>query len=54
VDYWQPVREVIYFKRSVYARALHELAHMMPGGPPPYPAWWRRGAISVPEEQLAQ
>ncbi|MEL6367121.1 MAG: RNA pyrophosphohydrolase, partial [Pseudomonadota bacterium] len=26
VDYWRPVNEVIYFKRRVYARALHELA----------------------------
>ena len=25
VDYWSPVREVIYFKRAVYARALQEL-----------------------------
>ena len=24
VDYWQPMREVIYFKRAVYAQALHE------------------------------
>ena len=25
VDYWSPVREVIYFKRPVYVRALEEL-----------------------------
>lgn len=25
VDYWQPVREVIYFKRRVYQKALTEL-----------------------------
>ncbi|HLQ13811.1 MAG TPA: RNA pyrophosphohydrolase, partial [Steroidobacteraceae bacterium] len=25
VDFWQPIREVIYFKRGVYTRALHEL-----------------------------
>jgi hypothetical protein len=24
-DYWTPVREVVYFKRRVYVRALHEL-----------------------------
>jgi putative (di)nucleoside polyphosphate hydrolase len=43
VDYWQPVREVIYFKRAVYTRALHELGALaFPGGPPPYPAWWRK------------
>jgi putative (di)nucleoside polyphosphate hydrolase len=41
VDYWQPVREVIYFKRPVYVRALQELAELVsPGAPPPYPAWW--------------
>lgn len=41
VDYWSPVREVIYFKRSVYARALEELGRQaFPGGPPPRPAWW--------------
>ncbi len=51
VDYWQPVKEVIYFKRPVYVRALHELAPLArPEGLPPYPAWWsrhtRRGAGS--------
>jgi putative (di)nucleoside polyphosphate hydrolase len=41
VDYWQPVREVIYFKRPVYVRALQELAPLAhPEGLPPYPAWW--------------
>jgi putative (di)nucleoside polyphosphate hydrolase len=45
VDYWQPIREVIYFKRGVYARALHELGKMaFPGGLPPYPAWWHKHA----------
>ena len=29
VDYWTPVREVVYFKRRVYARALHELGKLM-------------------------
>jgi len=41
--YWEPVREVIYFKRAVYARALMELAPLaFPRGkdPPPLPAWW--------------
>jgi len=42
VDWWQPIREVIYFKRAVYTRALHELGPLaFPGGPPPYPSWWR-------------
>jgi putative (di)nucleoside polyphosphate hydrolase len=41
VDYWEPVREVIYFKRPVYALALTELAEQaFPQGPPPLPAWW--------------
>lgn len=45
VDYWEPVREVIYFKRSVYTRALHELgAAAFPDGPPAYPNWWRQEA----------
>jgi putative (di)nucleoside polyphosphate hydrolase len=40
-DYWEPVREVIYFKRRVYARALRELgAFAFPEGLPPYPDWW--------------
>jgi putative (di)nucleoside polyphosphate hydrolase len=42
VDFWQPVREVIYFKRPVYTRALHELGTIaFPDGLPSYPAWWR-------------
>lgn len=41
VPYWTPVREVIYFKRNVYARALHELGPLaFPEGLPPYPEWW--------------
>jgi putative (di)nucleoside polyphosphate hydrolase len=41
VDYWTPVREVIYFKRAVYARALDELAHRaFRSGRPPLPDWW--------------
>jgi len=41
VDYWSPVREVIYFKRAVYARALQELGQQaFAAGPPPRPEWW--------------
>ena len=29
VDYWTPVREVVYFKRRVYVRALHDLGKLM-------------------------
>jgi hypothetical protein len=35
------VQEVIYFKRRVYARALHELGALaFPHGLPPYPEGW--------------
>jgi putative (di)nucleoside polyphosphate hydrolase len=48
VDYWQPVREVIYFKRPVYVRALHELGALhSPAGLPPYPSWWGDGASAA-------
>ncbi|HMB74731.1 MAG TPA: RNA pyrophosphohydrolase [Gammaproteobacteria bacterium] len=45
VDYWRPVKEVIYFKRRVYVRALNELAPLAFRGQaaPPPPAWWPRG-----------
>ena len=50
VDYWQPIREVIYFKRAVYTRALHELgAQAFPEGLPSYPDWWHRDA-AVPAQ----
>lgn len=44
VDYWRPVKEVVYFKRSVYVRALQELAPLAfpADGPPPPPSWWPR------------
>jgi putative (di)nucleoside polyphosphate hydrolase len=46
VDYWSPVREVIYFKRIVYARALDELGQQaFPDGPPPYPDWWSEDVL---------
>jgi putative (di)nucleoside polyphosphate hydrolase len=42
VDWWDAVHDVIYFKRFVYSRALHELGrHAFPEGLPPYPPWWR-------------
>jgi putative (di)nucleoside polyphosphate hydrolase len=41
VDYWAPVREVIYFKRLVYARALDELGRQaFADALPPLPDWW--------------
>lgn len=40
VDYWTPVREVIFFKRAVYVRALDELSSIaFPGDPPALPQW---------------
>jgi putative (di)nucleoside polyphosphate hydrolase len=44
VDYWRPVKEVIYFKRPVYVRALRELGPLaFPNASPPPPhAWWPR------------
>jgi putative (di)nucleoside polyphosphate hydrolase len=40
-DFWTPVREVVYFKRRVYVRALHDLGKLIyPDGLPPYPEWW--------------
>jgi putative (di)nucleoside polyphosphate hydrolase len=55
VDYWQPIREVIYFKRAVYSRALHELGRLaFPDGPPPYPSWWRKpGESQIPAAPTA-
>jgi putative (di)nucleoside polyphosphate hydrolase len=38
VEYWQPLREVIFFKRKVYRQALEHLGPMaFPEGPPPPP-----------------
>jgi putative (di)nucleoside polyphosphate hydrolase len=46
VDYWQPARDVIYFKRRVYARALNELRVLaFPDGAPPKPAFVKRTLV---------
>ena len=38
VEYWQPLREVIFFKREVYRQALVQLSPIaFPAGPPPPP-----------------
>ena len=47
--YWEPVREVIYFKRAVYVHALKELAPIaFPQGPPAAPPWWSE--VAAPHE----
>lgn len=48
-EYWEPVREVIYFKRRVYSRALHELGSCaFDDGLPPYPDWWDERLAGMP------
>lgn len=49
-SYWEPVSEVIYFKRQVYAAALRELAPLIfPAGPPPQPSWPADWDLLVPQ-----
>jgi putative (di)nucleoside polyphosphate hydrolase len=48
-NYWDPVREIIYFKRAVYVSALRELAPLaFPDGPPPLPSWWQQVVSAAP------
>jgi putative (di)nucleoside polyphosphate hydrolase len=55
VEFWRPVNEVIYFKRRVYAMALHELGpHVYPDGLPPRPRWWPKRWRAVFDKDLAQ
>ena len=55
VEFWRPVNEVIYFKRRVYARALHELGpHVFPQGLPPRPRWWPKRWRAVFDKDLAR
>jgi putative (di)nucleoside polyphosphate hydrolase len=50
-NYWEPVREVIYFKRAVYVKMLTELAPVaFPGGVPPFPDWWHSGIVAEAHE----
>ncbi len=50
VEYWRPVKEVVYFKRRVYVHALNELAPLVfPDGTPPQPRWWPREWVAAPE-----
>ena len=55
VEFWRPVNEVIYFKRRVYAQALHELGpHIYPQGLPPRPRWWPRRWRAVFDKDLSR
>jgi putative (di)nucleoside polyphosphate hydrolase len=50
-NYWEPVREVIYFKRPVYVQMLTELAPAaFPGGSPPLPEWWQTETAATAED----
>ena len=45
MSYWRPAREVIFFKRNVYRRALKELEPLLQGLPrPPLPPAERKDA----------
>jgi putative (di)nucleoside polyphosphate hydrolase len=51
VDYWRPVKEVVYFKRRVYASALAELAPLLFNNDiPPQPRWWPREWTAAPDQ----
>ena len=55
VEFWRPVNEVIYFKRRVYARALHELGSTVyPNGLPPRPRWWPKRWRAVFDKDIAR
>jgi len=53
VDYWHPVKEVVYFKRHVYVKALSELrSAAFPGQDAPLPPnWWPKNwARALPKD----
>ena len=55
VDFWRPVNEVIYFKRRVYASALHELGtSCYEPGLPPRPRWWPKRWRAVFDKDIAR
>ncbi len=56
VDYWRPVKEVVYFKRQVYMHALNELGPFAfpENGPPPLPSWLAKAmAKGAPRRALS-
>jgi len=55
VHFWRPVNEVIYFKRRVYARALHELGPVVyPQGLPRRPRWWPKRWRTAFDKDIAK
>ena len=55
VHFWRPVNEVIYFKRRVYARALHELGPALyPQGLPRRPRWWPKRWRATFDKDIAR
>lgn len=55
VPFWRPVNEVIYFKRRVYARALHELGpFVFPDGLPRRPRWWPKRWRAAFDKDIAR
>ncbi len=55
VHFWRPVKEVIYFKRRVYARALYELGPcVFPDGLPRRPGWWPRRWRAMFDRDIAR
>jgi len=55
VHFWRPVNEVIYFKRRVYARALHELGPAVyPEGMPRRPRWWPKRWCAAFDKDIAR
>ncbi len=55
VHFWRPVNEVIYFKRRVYARALHELGpFVFPDGVPKRPRWWPKRWRAAFDKDIAR
>ncbi len=54
VEFWEPLRAVIAFKRDVYRRALHELGRIAFGDRlPPYPEWWTSVMSAAPRVPAA-
>lgn len=49
VKYWYPVREVVFFKRRVYSRALQELCPLLNNNPAPVLIEDRESVIRTPQ-----